>query len=207
MDGKGSNPEDAVLPVSRETGKRFLKRALSMKARNGFLIAAFACTVAQSQAPAAGDSGSNQEAPLQERAAPSDQSASVQLTPKTENGITYLCGGIGTAEAEQMKREAANYNLMLTFAENNGAYVANVQVEIADARGKPILETVCDAPIMLVNLPTARSYRIRAEVAGHPVKKTVRVRPGRRGTAVGITWPSGLSGVSDPDLQGLLPPG
>jgi hypothetical protein len=185
-----------------------------MRARNGFLIAAFACTAAQAQAPLAGDSANNQAAALQDQAAPQqdqaaptpDQAASAQLTPKTENGITYLCGGIGSTEAEQMKREAANYNLMLTFAENSGAYVANVQVEIADARGKPILETVCDAPIMLVNLPTARSYRIRAEVAGHPVNKTVRVRSGRKGTAVGITWPSGLS-VSDPDLQGLPPPG
>lgn len=178
-----------------------------MRKRNGFLIATFACAAALAQAPVAGDSAANQAAPLEDQAEPTpDQAASVQLTPKTENGITYLCGGIGTTEADLMKREAENYNLMLTFAESSGAYVADVHVEIADARGKPILETVCDAPIMLVNLPTARSYRIRAEVAGHPVNKTVRVRSGRKGTAVGITWPSGLS-VSAPGLQGLPPPG
>ncbi|MBC7857613.1 MAG: hypothetical protein H7Z39_02320 [Burkholderiaceae bacterium] len=153
-----------------------------MKARNGLGIAALMCAAALAQTPGA----DSPNAP-----ASADTQTAVQLTPKSENGITYLCGGIGAAEAAQMKREAANYNLMLTFAESSGAYMANVSVDIADARGKPILRTVCDAPIMLLNLPTAGSYKITADVNGNPISKTVRARPGRRGASVGMTWPSG----------------
>jgi len=165
-----------------------------MKAGNGFGIAALMCAAALAQTPGAespstpaNDATANAPA----SADSADRQTAIQLTPKSENGVTYLCGGIGAAEAAQMKREAANYNLMLTFAESSGAYMANVSVDIADARGKPILHTVCDAPIMLVDLPTAGSYTITAEVNGYPVSKTVRARPGRRGAAVGMTWPSG----------------
>lgn len=169
-----------------------------MKARNGFGIAALMCAAALAQTPGA-DSPSapaaNETATATATApASADAQTAVQLSPKSENGVTYLCGGIGAAEAAQMKREAANYNLMLTFAESSGAYMANVSVDIADARGKPILHTVCDAPIMLVDLPAAGSYTITAEVNGNSVSKSVRARPGRRGAAVGMTWPSGRGG-------------
>ena len=155
-----------------------------MKARNGFGfgIAALMCAAALAQTPGADSPNAPVSADIQ---------TAVQLTPKSENGVTYLCGGIGAAEAAQMKREAVNYNLMLTFAESSGAYMANVSVDIADERGKPILHTVCDAPIMLLNLPAAGSYKITADVNGNPVSKTVRARPGRRGASVGMTWPRG----------------
>lgn len=160
------------------------------KARNGFGAAALMCAAALAQTPGA-DSTSAPPASAASAVNAPDAQTAVQLTPKSENGVTYLCGGIGAAEAAQMKREAANYNLMLTFAESSGAYMANVSIDIADERGKPILHTVCDAPIMLLNLPTAGSYKITAEVNGNPVSKTVRARPGRRGASVGMTWPSG----------------
>lgn len=169
-----------------------------MKARNGFGIAALMCAAALAQTPGA----DSPNTPASGAPASADAQTAVQLTPKSENGVTYLCGGIGAAEAAQMKREAANYNLMLTFAESSGAYMANVSVDIADARGKPILHTVCDAPIMLLNLPTAGSYKITAEVNGNPVSKTVRTRPGRRGASVGMTWPSGSGASANP--QGSL---
>jgi hypothetical protein len=175
-----------------------------MKARSGFGVAALLCAAALAQtpgadAPNAPAGGTSANVPASgvnptSASASADAPTAVQLTPKSENGVTYLCGGIGAAEAAQMKREAANYNLMLTFAESSGAYMANVSVDIADAGGKPILHTVCDAPIMLVDLPAAGSYTITAEVNGNPVSKTVRARPGRRGAAVGMTWPSGRGG-------------
>jgi hypothetical protein len=165
-----------------------------MKARSGFGIAALMCAAALAQTPGAESPNTPAAGASANAAASADAQTAAQLTPKSENGVTYLCGGIGAAEAAQMKREAANYNLMLTFAESSGAYMANVSVDIADAHGKPILHTVCDAPIMLVDLPTAGSYKITADVNGNPVSKTVRARPGRRGAAVGMTWPSGRGG-------------
>ncbi|MES2741195.1 MAG: hypothetical protein V4754_09600 [Pseudomonadota bacterium] len=129
---------------------------------------------------------------------------SVALLPQVENGITYLCGGIGSTEAAHMKREAAHYNLMLTFAENTGAYLANVNVEIADASGKPVLQTACDAPILLVNFPKAGSYRVKADVDGYPVSKKVQVARSGRTHAVPMVWPSRLIETEPENLQGAL---
>lgn len=172
------------------------------KARYGFAIAAMTCAAALAQTPGADSPGADAPAGADAvNAGPAAQTA-IRLTPKSENGVTYLCGGIGAAEAAQMKREAANYNLMLTFAEaSTGAYMANVNVDIDDAHGKPVLHTVCDAPIMLLNLPAAGSYKITAEVNGNAVSKTVNARPGRRRASVGLTWPSARGGNPQGSLR------
>ncbi|MEC5160484.1 MULTISPECIES: hypothetical protein [unclassified Janthinobacterium] len=172
-----------------------------MKAKYGYLTAcALACAAALAQEPARNTSSGTayDSTPAVD--------AAVQLAPKTENGITYLCGGIGSTEAAQMKRDAGNYHLMLTFAENTGAYLAAVDVSIADTRGNELLRTSCDAPIMLVNFPKAGGYRVRAEVDGHPVNRLVRV--GRRGhSSVAMVWPRRL--LERPptvNLQGSVTP-
>jgi hypothetical protein len=152
-----------------------------MKAKYGFLMA---CSLACAAALA-------QDATTSSTYTTSVDTA-IQLAPKTENGVTYLCGGIGSSEAAQMKRDAANYNLMLTFAENTGAYLADVDVSIADTRGNELLRTTCDAPIMLVNFPKAGSYRVRAEVDGHPVSRLVRVSSRGRHSSVAMVWPHRL---------------
>lgn len=133
-----------------------------------------------------------------EPAAPSSGSsapsvASMQPEPKSENGITYLCGGIGLDESESMKREARNYDLMLTFAARDGSYLADANVDIADARGNSVLKTTCGAPILLVDLPKSGTYRIRSEVAGHTQTKTVNV-PTKKGYAKSMVmvWPRSL---------------
>lgn len=112
-----------------------------------------------------------------------------RIEPITENGITYLCGGVGLDEADQMKQDARNYDLMLTFAARNGSYLADVNVDIADARGQSLLKTTCGAPMMLVNVPKSGSYQIRAETGGHTLVRTVQIREEQRGKAVTMAWP------------------
>jgi hypothetical protein len=102
----------------------------------------------------------------------------------TVNGITYVCGGVGSEEAERMKRAARDYDLMLTFATKTGSYVSDVQVAIADARGRSLLNTSCNGPIMLVNLPKGGRYHIRGESEGRAASGDVLVRPGKKGTAL-----------------------
>lgn len=116
----------------------------------------------------------------------------VSIKPQTKNGITYLCGGVGEEESAYMKETAArDYDLMMTFAEKNGNYVANVAVAIKDARGKTLLEAMCDGPIMLVDLPAAGGYRIHAETDGKAIDRTVLVK-GDKGPLRQLTfaWPS-----------------
>jgi hypothetical protein len=111
------------------------------------------------------------------------------LTPKTENGVSYLCGGIGQDEAAQMKQAARDHGLMLTFAARNGSYLADVNVDITDASGNTVLRTTCDGPIMLVDLPKAGNYRIRAEAGGYTLTRTARVAPAGHAKSLVMAWP------------------
>lgn len=138
-------------------------------------------------------SSSGSSTPQPPAASATDSAAAppvVQLQPKTENGVTYLCGGIGLDEAQMMKSEARNYDLMLTFAARDGSYLADVNVDIADARGAPVLKTTCDAPILLVDLPKSGNYRIRSETAGRAVSRTAYVQ-NKKGHAksLALVWP------------------
>jgi hypothetical protein len=124
--------------------------------------------------------------------APDQRAASAAALAPTsawDHGVNTLCGGIGAEEAARMRRSAADYQWMLTFAEADGAYLADVDIEIADAGGRTLLHTSCDAPILLVNFPSSGSYRITASVANHAITRLVRV-PARRGhKALALVWP------------------
>lgn len=115
-----------------------------------------------------------------------------RLKPVTQDEVTYLCGGVGEEESSYMKQEAKDYNLMLTFATRSGAYLADVDVDIRDAKGNPVLQTSCDSPILLVELPRGGSYRVHAETAGYALNKTVRVGGGKRAQSLAsavLSWP------------------
>lgn len=121
-----------------------------------------------------------------------------RLKPVMRNDITYLCGGVGEEEAAYIRQQASSYDLMLTFAARDGAYLADVNVDIADASGNRLLQARCDSPMMLVDLPRAGSYRIRADAGGHVVRRSVKVTAGRKtgqhlATAV-LTWPRQVAG-------------
>ncbi|UUZ63619.1 carboxypeptidase regulatory-like domain-containing protein [Polaromonas sp. P1-6] len=78
--------------------------------------------------------------------------AAMGLTPKTEDGITYVSGGIGAGQAQAMKNMRKDYNLQLTFAEKGtGEYLADIKVNLQDAMGKKVLETVSPGPLFTQN--------------------------------------------------------
>lgn len=120
-----------------------------------------------------------------------------QPRPVTQDDVTYLCGGVGEEEIAYMKEEAKGYDLMLTFAARDGAYLADVDVDIEDAKGNPVLQTACDAPILLVDLPRSGAYRVRAETAGYELNQTVRVAAGakkrQRVAAAILSWPQRIA--------------
>lgn len=117
---------------------------------------------------------------------------------QTENGVNYMCGGIGMTESARMKKLAANYDLMLTFAADNGAYLAAIDVEIARDRGETLVAARCDGPLMLVDVPKSGLYRITAETKGHKVARTARVRDGQAGKQLVFSWRAELVGAAPP---------
>jgi hypothetical protein len=128
------------------------------------------------------------------------ESASATLampSPATQGDVTYLCGGIGADETAYMKREAKGYDLMLEFAARDGAYLADVDVDIRDARGDTVLQTACDSPILLVALPRSGNYRVRAETAGYKLRETVKVTAAKGNrpqvAAAVLSWPQRIA--------------
>lgn len=137
-----------------------------------------------------GSNGMQSEAGMELRAA---APAVDELKPIVQGDVTYLCGGVGADEAAYMKSEAKNYDLMLTFAARDGAYLADVDVDIADTKGNSVLQANCDAPIMLVDLPKSGNYRVRADAAGYTQNRTIKVAAGKKSrqrvAAASIVWP------------------
>ena len=103
----------------------------------------------------------------------------------------FVCGGVSQEEAQEMKAQARQHPLMLTFAESSGAYLAGVDVEIRSSRGALVLSAKCEGPIMLVDLPPG-SWRITAQVNGQSRQKTIATSSGRHVQAT-FTWPAGTS--------------
>ncbi|GAC1545300.1 MAG: carboxypeptidase-like regulatory domain-containing protein [Collimonas sp.] len=110
------------------------------------------------------------------------------MQPKSENGFTYLCGGVGLDESAYMKRAAKKYDLMSTFATRTGGYLADVNIDISDKSGKAILQTTCSGPIMLIKFPHAGTYRVRAEVGGNAQTKVAQVQAKRSTHSVVFVW-------------------
>jgi hypothetical protein len=118
-----------------------------------------------------------------------DNQGAPLLKWETQNGITYVCGGIGADEATAMKKEAPKHDLMVTFASMSGEFLGDAHVTIADSRGRQLLDTTCGGPIMLADFPKSGRYRVRAEVAGRATGGTVEVRRGAAVKTLPLVWP------------------
>jgi hypothetical protein len=118
------------------------------------------------------------------------QPPAIRAQPKSENGLTYLCGGVGLDESTYMKRTAKEYDLMSTFSSRGGSYLADVNIDISNKSGKAMLQTTCSAPILLIKFPSAGIYRIRAEVGGDIQTKIVQVQAKRSPHSIAFVWPA-----------------
>jgi hypothetical protein len=118
-----------------------------------------------------------------------DGSSAAALEWKTQNGIRYICGGVGAEEADDLKAEARKRDLMLTFASTSGDYLGDAHVTIADSRGRPLLDITCGGPIMLADLPKSGRYRVQAELAGRSTGGTVDVSHKASGKTLALVWP------------------
>ena len=119
-----------------------------------------------------------------------------EMMVQSRTGVSWLCGGIGEQEVGFMKHEAQRYDMMLTFAARNGAYLADVQVTVIDADGRELVQTRCNGPIMLVNVPRKGAYRIVADAEGHQISRRVDVVAGQsQYRHVTMTWPSSTASL------------
>ncbi|HWT39446.1 MAG TPA: carboxypeptidase regulatory-like domain-containing protein [Paraburkholderia sp.] len=101
---------------------------------------------------------------------------SAQSLPEavSTNGVLYMTGGIGQDEAKAFLSLAPRYSLRMIFTSANGGYLADVAVSIANADGKPVLDTRTEGPFLYIMLPAGR-YRIVANAGRSDVGKWVDV--------------------------------
>src|SRR5690606_35029459 len=80
----------------------------------------------------------------------------IQLTVHDDNGVTFVSGGIGACESQEIQRIAREYQLELVFVRKTArseSYLASIPVHIADKRNSLVLDTVTDGPYLLANIP------------------------------------------------------
>jgi hypothetical protein len=92
--------------------------------------------------------------------------------------ITYLSGGVGKPEREQIKALEKDFNLKLVFSVADGKFLANVRVVVSDAQGRKLLEHVADGPFFLARLP-AGEYSVAATFGGKTQTRRIKVTAGR----------------------------
>jgi hypothetical protein len=110
--------------------------------------------------------------------------------PRNEPQASFVCGGVGVDEQQSMKSAANQHDMMLTFAVSNGAYLADVDVEIRSPQGAVVLSAKCSGPIMLVDLPAGGSWSVTARSNGEARRQTLTAGAGRHAQAT-FVWPAG----------------
>lgn len=97
---------------------------------------------------------------------------------RTATGAPYLVGGVGLEESDLMRQHAPAFSLAVITAANTGAYLADTKVRIVGPGNSVVLDTVINAPWLLVDLPTGR-YTLQATNAGRTVERQLNVVSGK----------------------------
>lgn len=99
--------------------------------------------------------------------------AALPLQLITENGISYISGGIGEEETAQLDAQEASFNVQIWITNMDGGFVSNVNFTLKDASGKTLV-TVPDAgPKVYLSVPEG-DYTV--EAAGLGTSQSVKVK-------------------------------
>lgn len=100
-----------------------------------------------------------------------------QIELQVENEVTFVSGGIGLCESQEMQRIAKEYQLELVFAQRTPtteSYLANIPVEVVDREGSNAIDTITKGPYLLAKLPNGR-YNVVATYNGITKSQLVSV--------------------------------
>lgn len=100
-----------------------------------------------------------------------------QIELEVQNEATFVTGGIGLCESQEMRRIAKEYQLELVFAQKTPtaeSYLANIPVEVIDSKGSYVIDTVTKGPYLLAKLPNGR-YNVVATFNGETKSQIVSV--------------------------------
>lgn len=104
--------------------------------------------------------------------------ASARL-PETRraNGIEYLSGGAGNAEQQAMREVASRYNLHITAAQYDGAYLSDVSLNVIGEQGS-LMRIDQAGPLVYARVP-AGNYAIVGSHNGVEKRQEIQIPQGR----------------------------
>lgn len=111
------------------------------------------------------------------------------LQVQEQQGVTFVSGGFGQDERDQLQAMQGQFNLKLVFAIDAGNYLGGVDVRIRDQQGSTLVETRSDGPILMANLP-AGTYTVAVDNKGNEKERSVNVGS-QDMTEVTFTWSGG----------------
>lgn len=116
---------------------------------------------------------SKEEAEVAEPCTPEE----IQIEVHADNEVTYVSGGIGICESQEMRRIAKDYQLELEFVQKTAtaeSFLANIPVEVTDKKGSYVLDTVTKGPFLLARLPNGQ-YTVTATFNGETKTQQVSI--------------------------------
>jgi hypothetical protein len=116
-----------------------------------------------------------------------EDASAVRPVPHVQGGVAYVSGGVGQDSVDAMRGVAANYNLRLTFIDQGGAYVSDVDIRIRSADGAVSLAVVSEGPLFYAHLPRGQ-YQVSASYNG-VVRQGTLVVPAHGAIVRTMTWP------------------
>ncbi len=104
--------------------------------------------------------------------------AAAQVPPaQTQNGVTFVTGGVGRDTARAFREAAADFNLRATFTAPGSAFKANVKVDLRDAQGKTLVATNVPGPFFFAKVPPG-TYDMTASYGDQSAKRRLVVAAG-----------------------------
>jgi len=94
---------------------------------------------------------------------------------QTQGDVSFVTGGVGLDESTALRRAQSHWPLSLRFTGPASEYVADVHVQIVDAKGATVLDTMSKGPYMLVRLRPGR-YTVHVSHGSIDRRQAVTVR-------------------------------
>jgi hypothetical protein len=117
----------------------------------------------------------------------------VQDQPVTIGGVDSVCTGVGSAKDNPAW---AAFPIKLTFSNLAGENEAAEHIAISQG-GKPVMETDCDAPWLLIKAPPGH-YEVNASLPGSPRTASASFTTGGKGgqQTVNLAFPGAKQAVN-----------
>lgn len=112
------------------------------------------------------------------------QAEELSMNIQTQDGVSFVSGGIGQDQRDELQRIKGQFNLHLLFAvQQKGEYLSDVQVEITSSDGTSMLRTISAGPNFYAKLPSGR-YKVTAERDAYTLSQSVSIGGGQRKSVV-----------------------